>query len=117
MHSVKCGVWEIIDDLSQQSLWFSSPKTTRVFLGNRVNQLNSFRFVNTVIDSKLDRKVMWNHILTLRFENQRILNFKCEAVNKYTKPLDIPEKYVLYNIGKSSKVVGVSSSEHNTGDF
>ena len=60
-----------------------------------------------MIKSGLDKKVLLGHIVTLRLENQRILeeseNPKCEY--------DIPPKVLLETIEKLSLMVGVNSAE------
>ena len=62
-----------------------------------------FRFVNTVKNSQLDKKVLWSHLITLRLENQRIHNLEC----KY----GIPKKVLISNMEKLSQMVGFNSTE------
>ena len=67
-----------------------------------------FRFVNTVINSKLERKVVWNHIKTLRFKFlQKNINLVCE--NDL-----IPTEHIKHTFHKFSHIVGFNANNNQT---
>ena len=52
-----------------------------------------FRFVNTVIQSKLENEIIWSHIITLRFKYlKKNMSHECDNF--------IPEDSRYYNFGK-----------------
>ena len=65
-----------------------------------------FRFINAIINSRLDEKEIWGQIKTLRFEYlQESINFK-----KCERDL-IPWYDIEPNLEKLSNILGVNSSE------
>ena len=77
-----------------------------------INEL-LFRFANGVINSKLDKKVKWSHIKTLRLEflkNNSLL--PCDS-----KTHLIPDNHISSNVEKFSKIVRIGISEKMNKNF
>ena len=75
--------------------------------------LTFFRFANGVKNSKLDKKVIWSHIKTLRFEflkNNSLLPCQSETTL-------IPDNHISSNVEKFSKIVRIGISEKMNKNF
>ena len=64
------------------------------------------RFANGVINSGLDKKVIWSHIKTLRFEYLKENSLECQS-----KTTLISGNYISSNLEKLSQLVGINISE------
>ena len=69
------------------------------------------RFANGVINSRFDKKVIWSHIKTLRFEY-----LKENSLLEYCTSL-ISRNYISSNLEKFSQLVGINISEKIQSNF
>ena len=60
-----------------------------------------FRFVNIFTNSKLDKKIVWNHIHTLRFEYLKMMYRVIGCQNNF-----LSKRSISLNIKRLSKLVG-----------
>ena len=62
-----------------------------------------FRFVNLVLNSRLDKQLLWNYILKLRFENHRFLNLDCKYDFLVTRAVAKMPFLIEWSKGKFNK--------------
>ena len=73
--------------------------------------MTSRRFVQTVLSTLLDKKVIWSHLRTIRFEYlKKNVDLKCD--NNF-----VPQENITKNVDKLSQLIGVKSVEIANGNY